>query len=109
MRRPSIALIVSAIVLGSGIAGAATPPSRGEVIVEAMRGRGVEGSQSVVRFADLSLASPAGQRALVRRVDFAIGSLCDGMRVTDPVGTVECHKVAWDSVRGQLAQVMPTR
>lgn len=94
-------------VLGASAASAATPPSRAELVVEARRGLDI--NQRSVPYTDLALASPSGQRTLYRRIGFAIGSLCDGMHVTDPVGALQCNNVAWTSARAQLQRVMPAR
>lgn len=99
----STAVLLAAV--SAGAATAATPPSRNEVVIEARRGLDI--NQRAVSYSDLVLTSPRGQRAMYRRIGFAIGSLCDGMRVTDPVGALQCNNVAWDSARAQMPQVMP--
>ncbi len=98
---------ISIALIATTAAGAATPPSKNDLVIEGRRG--LDTNERLVTFRDLSLADASGRNALVRRVGFAIGTLCDGMRVTDPVGALECNKVAWGSARAQLSEVMPAR
>jgi hypothetical protein len=43
------------------------------------------------------------------RLNLAVASLCDASRfsVADPTGSLHCSNEAWDSVRPQLAQILP--
>lgn len=82
---------------------AATAPHSGEVLVQALRSTGTE--QRVVYLADLRPEAPGAQREILRRVSLAVESLCSAgdMGVTDPLNALKCSRVAWDSVRPQLA------
>lgn len=87
-------------------ASAATTPHPGEVLVQALRSTGTE--QRIVSVADLRLESPGAQREILRRVSLAVESLCSAgdMGVTDPINAFKCNRVAWDSVKPQLAGLL---
>lgn len=61
-----------------------------------------------VSYADLNLASIAGERALDRRVGTAVGSLCNEATGGNDGGTryklsmIRCNGEAWDSARPQI-------
>lgn len=87
-------------------ASAATAPHSGEVLVQALRSTGTE--QRIVYLADLRLESPGAQKEILRRVSLAVESLCAAgdMGVTDPINAFKCNRVAWDSVKPQLAGLL---
>jgi UrcA family protein len=72
-------------------------------------------SEIVVRrvsFADLNLASPAGERSLNSRVSYAVNDLCYDVTGGDD-GTLrmkqvlkKCSGSAWDQARPQMAQAI---
>ena len=91
----------------SGEAIAAPPTPSGEVLVEASRAS-VELEQRSVSYRDLRLETRGAQRQLMRRVSFAIDSLCAGgdMGVTDPINALKCDRSAWEVANSQAASLI---
>lgn len=104
------ARIVSALVAAPALfigatAPAAVQPQPGEVVVQTVRPTGGE-SWLVVRYSDLAMATPSGQRSLLQRVGFAIETLCGGTNLSDPTYSLKCSNEAHDSVQPQLARLI---
>lgn len=57
-----------------------------------------------VSYADLNLASAAGQKTLYRRVDVAVDDVCED--ATGPsalsIAQQQCHKFAWSGAKPQM-------
>lgn len=82
----------------------ATPAhSRSPLVVE---GRIDPETQRVVRYGDLNLTNPDGQKRLIRRVSFAINDLCQ-INQFPPAYTMpngrECTTAAWNSANPQIS------
>lgn len=109
--RFKIALFAVAALGLAGAAGAASPGRTGELVVEGLRAPGIDDSQRLVPFADLSLKTSEGQRALHRRVAFAIDSICLGgdHSISDPQFSRKCDNAAWANVTPVLEQLATTR
>jgi UrcA family protein len=102
--------ISAAVVLTSGVFVLVAPPAFGKagpVVV-------VANPNVVIRhisFADLNLASAAGERTLNRRVGGAVSSLCqeatggiDGNYMTT-ISAGKCRQAAWNQALPQITQV----
>ena len=102
-------IALSAIVVASfaSSAMAVSVPTTGDLLIQAPRA--MSDNQRLVKVSDLALNSASGRAILMRRVDVAVASLCDASRfsVADPTGSLHCSNEAWDSVRPQLAQLLP--
>jgi UrcA family protein len=65
-----------------------------------------------ISFADLNLASAAGEVTLNRRVDVAVSGLCsdatggDDGSLTVKSATQRCHSSAWNQARPQIGQAV---
>lgn len=105
MRNLTYIVSAAAILASSGLAAAATSPGAKDVVVQAHRP--VSPDQVLVHYGDLDLKKAAGQRALHKRVNAAITSLCDASHFSaaDPTGSLKCSNEAWSSVRPQLASL----
>lgn len=100
-------ICVGLTALGGPVGAAAMPTRSGEVLVEASRmTTGLE--QRSVSYRDLELTNPSAQRELIRRVSFAVDSLCNGgdMGITDPINSSKCSRSAWESVRPRIAELL---
>ena len=105
--RTLISLSAVALAMTATNATAASVRSTGDLLVQAPRA--VSENQRIVRVSDLSLNSAHDRDVLLSRLNLAVASLCDASRfsVADPTGSLHCSNEAWDSVRPQLAQILP--
>ena len=106
-------LMVALGVVGASLSAtsfAASPGNTADLVVQANR-PDVGLNMRQVAYRDLATASPAGQRELMRRVAFAIDSLCEGsdMSITDPIAARRCNVAGWASVQPRLSEILATR
>ncbi len=95
---------ISSIVIATGAlaffssAIAVQPASSGDVVVSASRNANLEENQRSLHFRDLALNGQLGQRALIRRVAFAIDSLCAGSDASiSQVNALKYNATVWNS------------
>jgi len=104
MNGRNVACIAAATFIGSVLVIGVASPALGQrpVVVE---GRAIDPeNQRVVRFGDLNLAQPMGQKSLLRRVGLAVDSLCDTRHIYGAAKTIDytCSKEAWNSANPQI-------
>jgi len=104
-----LALGATALTM-SGSAIAATSPND-VLVVQAVQRSALGDDAIVVSYRDLAIGTAAGQRALLRRVSFAIDAAClpSGLSSNDPLFSMKCTNSAWESARPQISQLFPGR
>ena len=111
MRNLSFLAAVSVLAFSAPASSATVSTDPHPIVISARHAASLDQAQMVIGYGDLKLAGAQGQRTLMRRVSTAIDSLCIGgtVSLTDPVLSLKCQRDAWNDVRPQLAEVMPTR
>ncbi|MEO6580981.1 MAG: UrcA family protein [Sphingomicrobium sp.] len=110
MPQPVRAILIVGAALSMGLSSTALlaqPGPGDDIVINAPQIETLQDNQLSVQFGDLALDRQAGRHALIRRVSFAIDSLCEKSALSaNPVGALKCTAVAWNSVRPQLDQLL---
>lgn len=106
VRTASIVCVSAVAMCGSSVT--AQPGGNGDIVIAAPQSAGMlDTNQRAVPYSDLALNRENGRNVLLRRVSFAIASLCDEpVASSNPVNTLKCSAVAWNNVRPQLDQLL---
>ena len=103
MNSRKITCMAAATFVGSLLVLSAVAPvhAQAPVVVQGHRYFDPE-IQRVVHYGDLNLAEASGQKALIRRVAYAVGDVCGTNAIMTDRYDAECTTAAWDSANFQI-------
>lgn len=98
------AILAAAVFVGASVAPAAAEP----VLVTGQRAVAPEALTKVVKFGDLNIATEAGEKRLLRRVRYAVDTVCPSFEVSLIPTNEErsCRDFAWSGARTQIASAL---